>query len=281
MKRKIGVLIDNLLMPFDEALVFAAGLGVEGIQFYASRDYVAPWRTTPARRAEIEARISDAGLQVCALCGDLGGHGFERRSEHEQRLLRTRQIIEYAAELGTGVVSSHIGVIPPIRDEVFGSLVDALQSVVRFAEQHGVRYAIETGPEPSRLLKQFIDEIGSPGLAVNFDPANLIMVHGENAVSATEILAPHIAHVHAKDGRRLQPCDAREIYGAFAEGNPRGIDIDSFFVELPPGEGDVGFTAWVDALDRIGYQGFLTIEREAGDRRASDVEQAVRFLRDL
>ena len=43
-------------------------------------------------------------------------------------------------------------------------------------------------------------------------------------------------------------------------------------------EGDVGFDDAMQALRDIGYKGYLTIEREAGDDRVGDVARAVRFL---
>ena len=40
-------------------------------------------------------------------------------------------------------------------------------------------FAVETGPEPAAVLKQFLDSLGSRGVAVNLDPANLVMVAGD------------------------------------------------------------------------------------------------------
>ena len=54
---------------------------------------------------------------------------------------------------------------------------------------------------------------------------------------------------------------------------------DTSFIELPLGEGDVDFPAYLKALDDIGYKGFLTIEREVGDDPEGDIRKAVDFLR--
>lgn len=45
------------------------------------------------------------------------------------------------------------------------------------------------------------------------------------------------------------------------------------------GEGAVNWDNYLKALHDIGYQGFLTIEREVGDDPATDIRKAVEFLR--
>ena len=67
-------------------------------------------------------------------------------------------------------------------------------------------FAIETGPELAATLKGFLDDIGTPGIGVNYDPANLVMVSGEDIVQGVYTLRDYIVHTHAKDGKRLKPC---------------------------------------------------------------------------
>ena len=58
------------------------------------------------------------------------------------------------------------------------------------------------------------------------------------------------------------------------------LRMEEYFLETPLGEGHVDLDAWIHALRDIGYQGFLTIEREVGENPERDIVQAVRFLRD-
>ena len=53
------------------------------------------------------------------------------------------------------------------------------------------------------------------------------------------------------------------------------------FIELPLGQGDVDFKAYLNALDQIGYHGYLTIEREVGDNPSADIALAADYLRSL
>ena len=57
------------------------------------------------------------------------------------------------------------------------------------------------------------------------------------------------------------------------------IVTEDSFIEVPLGEGSVPFPAYLKALEDIGYNGFLTIEREVGDDPAKDIRAAVEFLK--
>ena len=125
-------------------------------------------------------------------------------------------------------------------------------------------------------MKGFLDGLHSTGVAVNLDPANLVMVTGDDPVAAVYTLKDYIVHTHAKDGRRLLVRDPEIIYGIIED----EIQAGRAFIELPLGEGDVDFPNYLKALDDIGYRGFLTIEREVGDDPETDIAKAVTFLQD-
>ena len=48
---------------------------------------------------------------------------------------------------------------------------------------------------------------------------------------------------------------------------------------MPLGTGSVDFPAYLKALEEIGYKGFLTIEREAGETPEKDIGIAYDFLK--
>lgn len=49
--------------------------------------------------------------------------------------------------------------------------------------------------------------------------------------------------------------------------------------ELALGEGHVDFTRYFTALNDIGYLGYLTIEREVGEKPEHDIVKAIEFIR--
>ena len=148
-----------------------------------------------------------------------------------------------------------------------------------YAESCGVAFAIETGPETAESLAAFLRKVDSKGIGVNYDPANLVMVAGDDPVRGVHALKDFIVHTHAKDGVQYRPCDTEQVYGAFADGGVEDFDFGRHFDEVPLGQGGVDFDAYLAALADVGYQGYLTIEREVGDNPEADIRMAVEFLR--
>jgi sugar phosphate isomerase/epimerase len=154
---------------------------------------------------------------------------------------------------------------------------DACGKLAAYADEMQAHFAIETGPEKAATLKGFLDGLHSTGVAVNLDPANFVMVTGDDPVQAVYTLKDYIVHTHAKDGRRLAVRDPEVLYGMVES----EMLSDPSYIELPLGEGDVDFPNYLKALNDIGFKGFLTIEREVGDDPEGDIGAAVRFLQNL
>ena len=276
---KTGVLLDSLRLPLDEALSVASYGAAKGVQLFAVPHEMAVLKLDFSDAEKLKRKVRSYGLEIASLCGDIGGHGFENKFENKSKINKTIEIIDYAVELGTTILTTHIGVISENDSEKRDNIQEALIKICRYAEKSGVSIAVETGPEKSEVLQKFILETGEKSLRVNFDPANLVMVQGEDPVTAVYKLKDLIVHTHAKDGKMIRKCDPVKIYNAFAVGNPDNIDIDSYFMELPIGKGDVNFPAYLAALDAIGYKGYLTIERESGLNRVKDVTEGIKFLK--
>jgi sugar phosphate isomerase/epimerase len=276
---KIGIMVDSLRLPAREGIRKARELGAAGLQMYAVAGELSPESLGPGARRELADFIRSQGLTVAAICGDLGGHGFTVAADNPARIERSRRIMELAQDLGTNVVTTHIGVVPENqKDRQYSVLHDACTRLGEFADRAGAVFAIETGPEPAARLGRFIRSLPCTGIRVNFDPANLAMVIGEDASAAVHDVAGLIVHTHAKDGIMLKRPDPVALYGAFAEGSMAALKPDDYIREVPLGEGAVNFPKYLKALRDIGFDGFLTIEREVGDQPAEDIRRAVQFL---
>ncbi len=276
----IGIMADSLLLPFKESIQKSRELGADGVQLYAVSGEMAPEQQTAVTIAEKRSILNDNGLEVSALCGDLGGHGFAIAADNPQKVERSKRIVDLALELGSHVVTTHIGVIP--EDDTcaqYAVMQEACNQLAEYAHQNGAWFAIETGPEPAVRLRKFLDSLSSKGVGVNLDPANLAMVTDDDPVAAVHTLAPYIVHTHAKDGLLLKKVDPKIIYDFFAEGGIGDLRLDEYFKEVPLGQGLVNFDAYLEALREIGYHGYLTIERECGADPAADIRMAVEFLR--
>ena len=273
----IGVILDSFRTDIPTALDKAAALGADGLQVYATAGEMAPENMTPAKRREFVARCADKGLRISALCGDLG-YGFGDPERNPSLIEKSKRIVELARDLDTDIVTTHIGVVPESQDHPrFIAMQSACRALAEFADSYEAHFAVETGPERAERLKGFLDTLGSRGVSVNLDPANLVMVTGDDPVQAVYTLKDYIVHTHAKDGIRLRTDVTPEaIYlGIGAD------DKGEAFREVPLGTGSVPFPAYLKALDDIGYHGFLTIEREVGDDPAADIRTAADYLRSL
>jgi len=280
---KIGVMSDGFRLAPRDGVRKAKEVGADGIQVSAVAGEISPEAMDQHTRGEFKAFCAGLGLEISALCGDLGGHGFQRADENVAKVERSKRIVDLAVDLGTAVVTTHIGVVPEDkRAPTYANLLAACRELGEYAARAGVTFAIETGPEKATTLKAFLDDVSSKGIGVNLDPANLVMVTGDDPVRAVHTLKAYIVHTHAKDGVQLKPSDPVQVYGAFAEGGIEGLtmsDVGQLFKEVPLGQGGVPWDAYLKALADIGYTGYLTIEREVGEDPEKDIREAVQFLR--
>ena len=277
---KIGVITDCFGKPHVEGIALAGSLGLSGVQIYATTGAFSPETLTDSDKAEYKRLLSENGVVISALCADMGGYGFERAEDNPERIEKTKRIVDLAVEFGASVITTHIGVIPADKSEPrYEVMLAALTECGLYAKERGVTLAIETGPEMAKTLLAFIEDTKG-GVGVNLDPANFTMVTGQDAVEAVKILGKHIVHTHAKDGVMLDKNqDPTEVYHAFAVGGVDALNACEGFKELPLGEGDVDWDAYLNALREVGFDGFLTIERECGDDPVADILMAVDFLK--
>lgn len=271
----IGVMLDSFRMDAKDAIIKASQLGAKGLQMYATSGDFSPENMNSAKRKELLDMVKSNGLVFSALCGDLG-MGFGNRELNPGLIEKSKRILDLAKELETDVVTTHIGVVPADKNhERYKIMQEACFELSRYADSLNAHFAIETGPEIATTLKGFLDDLGSTGVAVNFDPANFVMVTGDDPVKGVYTLRDYIVHTHAKDGKNLRKCDPEVIYRIIDEEANQG----DAYIELPLGEGGVDFDNYLKALDEIGYRGFLTIEREVGEDPAADIGKAIEFLK--
>ena len=276
----IGVMLESFRLPTPEAVAKAAEVGAQGIQMYSTNGEHAPENMTPAKCAELLDMLKSYGLRFSALCGDLG-HGFGNAELNPTLIEKSKRIVDLSLTLECGIVTTHIGVVPqdPNHDR-YKIMQDACYQLAEYADSVGARFAVETGPETSADLKKFLDSLGgTKGVGVNLDPANLVMVTGDDPVAAVHNLKDYIVHTHAKDGVMLIKTNPEYVYRIIPRPEDRqGI---TFYRGMPLGEGQVDFPAYLRALDEIGYRGFLTIEREAGEDPSGDIGKAKSFLDEI
>ena len=181
------------------------------------------------------------------------------------RFDEAKAISDFAAELGVAVTALHLGFIPEKNDRAaYRDIVEITQQLCDHCKQNGQRLHLETGQETAESLFQFINDVDRENLAVNFDPANMILYGSGEPIPALKMLAGHVKSVHCKDAK-----------WAANPGKEWGE-------EVLLGEGDVDIKLFLKTLKEIGYVGPLTIEREiSGEQQIKDIEKSVALLRRL
>ena len=180
----IGVMLESFKLPIPEAIKKAKELGAEGIQVYATYGELSPHNLVGAKRKEFLDMVKSNGLVISALCGDLG-KGFHDPAKNPELIEESKRILDLAKELETNIVTTHIGVVPSDpANERYQIMQEACFKLAQYADSLDAHFPIETGPEESAVLKKFLDGLHSTGVAVNMDPANLVMVTGDDPVQA-------------------------------------------------------------------------------------------------
>ncbi len=275
----IGVVVESFRKEIHEAIRTASRLGLVGIQMYGTQGEFAPENFSSSARRELLRFANENGVRFSAICGDFG-HGFMTCESNAIYVERSKRVVDMALELGTNIITTHIGVVPSDKNhERYKIMQEACATLAEYADKMNAHFAVETGPETSDVLGDFLDSLGSEGVGVNLDPANLVMVTGDDPVKAVHRLKKYIVHTHAKDGVMLKRENPEYIYSVI----PRPEDVENIeaFREVPLGEGSVDYPAYLAALEEIGYRGFLTIEREVGANPEADIEKAAKYLRKI
>lgn len=275
---KKGVITDCFKLPLEDSIRLAGELGFDGVQIYATSGEFSPESLSEVRKKEIKDLLKKEKLEISALCADMGGYGFQIEEDNDERIEKTKRIIDIACEFDCKVVTTHIGVIPDDPENPrYNIMLDAMQSCGEYAVGKNVTLAIETGPEKADVLLGFLKKTYG-GVGVNLDPANFVMVTDQDPVEAVQKLGKYIVHTHVKDGKMLKKTDPEIIYDVFAKGGIEELNVSDYFIETPLGEGNVDFSNYIAALNNCGFDGYLTIERETGADPVSDIIKAKELL---
>ncbi len=206
---------------------------------------------------------------------------------------RLKDTARAAAALGVTVVTGFTGSpvwaqlysFPPndfgVIERGYQEFAERFGPVLDVFEAEGVRFALEVHPTEIAYdyvtTRRALEALGRrASFGINFDPSHFVPQMLDPAPFVAEF-ADRIYHVHVKDSRRRLD-GRRSILGSHLDfgSAERGWDFVS------PGHGDVDFEELIRALNRIGYDGPLSIEWEdAGMDREWGAQDALRFTRQI
>ncbi len=223
--------------------------------------------------------------------GDGDPEGVRRRAAEEMKLTA-----QAAANLGVGVVNGFTGspiwhllysfppVTPEMIDAGFEDFADRWNPILDAFDDAGVRFALEVHPTEIAFdistAERALEEIGRrEAFGFNYDPSHLAY-QGVDVVGFILRFADRIYHAHMKD---VWWSDQPTASGVFGGHLPFGHQ-DRFWDFRSLGRGHVPFEEIIRALNRIGYEGPLSVEwedsgmdREHGAHEACDFVHALDF----
>lgn len=231
---------------------------------------------TPENAKTVKALIRRHGVEVSAFwCGWSGPCewnfvygpatiGLVPAAYRHKRLETLKRGSDFSAELGIEDIITHMGFIPVNpQDADYAGLVGAVRHLARHCGGNGQYFLFETGQEAPVTLLRTIEDAGAGNLGINLDPANLLMYGLGNPVDALDVFGQYVRNIHGKDG--VCPRDGRKL------GEERAI-----------GQGGVNYPVLVKKLKAIGYDRYVTIEREiSGEEQKRDIQAAKKYLEEL
>lgn len=245
-------------------------LGVKRVQLGLT-----PHRDDPGAFDGVQEILAESGIRIVSGMFSTVGEDYTtpetiRKTggvvpdEHwEENLKLAAAAAATARTMGLSGVNAHAGFLPhDPQDPDFDKLSGRVAALAGTFGENGVTLFLETGQESAQTLLSFLGEMkrrGAENVAVNFDPANMLLYDMDNPIEALRLLAPHVRQVHVKDANRTS------VKGQWGE-------------EVVVGTGQVDWVEFVRILAEADFEGSYIFEREAGSDRIGDITQGIAAL---
>ena len=303
-------------LPLTELAEKAAGWGYDGLELACWGDHFDVVRAAEdpsycvARREMLQSHGLDVwaisnhlvGQAVCDVIdarhqsilpghvwGDGDPAGVRQRAADEMKLTARA-----ASNLGVEVVNGFTGSsiwhllysFPPVSEAMidagFQDFADRWNPILDVFDQEGVRFALEVHPTEIAYdivtAERALQALGRrKAFGFNYDPSHLAY-QGVDVVDFILRFAEQIHHVHMKD---VWWSGVPKPSGVFGGHLPFG-HRDRYWDFRSLGRGRVPFEEIIRALNRVGYDGPLSVEWEdSGMDREHGAAEACRFIREL
>jgi len=252
---KIGAMDNVLAKPWSELFDEARRLGFDGVELDLRVDSYRDsevWSES-GRRALLE-RGHRAKVEVASVCMASVAGLMTKGETHEQGVEAVADLRRYCDQLGAGVI-----LFPMIKhgdqseEEAMQLWRDGFSAVFARSSGAQAKVGMESVGRVGRSAEQLlatIEMVGSPDLGVYFDIGNADY-QSFDPIDQLEKLGRHIVQIHVKE------------------------------IGAEMGEGKLDFPAIFSVIKRIGYDGYLMLETEAGDDPAASAVRNLAFVKRL
>ena len=280
-------------LGLEEVLALARQCGYQSIEPMCWPRGKAERRYAGVTHLDVSELTAAGAEDALALTGKYGvefsGLGYypnmlaPAEQERAVAIAHLKQVMRAARLLRLDTVSTFVGRDwKKSVDENWPMFLALWPDLVRFAEDQGVRIAIENCPmlftadewpggknlaSSPAIWRRMFEAIPSPAFGLNYDPSHLVWQR-QDYLAPLEQFRERIFRIHVKDAA----VDQERL-------NQVGILAPplEFHAPVLPGRGDIDWRRFFAALAKIGYDNYATVEVE--DRRyEADEEQRKRAL---
>lgn len=264
-------------LSFEEVLRHAAELGYDCVEVMCwppgglDRKYGGVMHLDVTNFTKTQA---DDTLALCEKYGvaisQLGYYSIPLSADADQAQAAREhllKVIDASALLGLSSMGSFVGANHTLSlEDNFDLFKEVWPDLVRYAEQRGIRIAIENCPmlfantwpfglnlaRTPAIWRRMFETIPSTSFGLNYDPSHLEM-QLIDPIGPIREFGPRIFHTHAKD-MRVEREQLNDV-GSLA------LPMQRSTAKIP-GSGDIDWRKWVDALAEVGYDGPVCVEVE-------------------
>jgi sugar phosphate isomerase/epimerase len=245
-----------LKFSFAEAVRRLARIGYRGIEIMADVPHAWPACLLEEQKQAIRDVLTANNLAISNINAFMMNAIADARQKYwhpswiepdrhyrQVRIDHTKRALTLARELGAPCITTEPG--GPMTEGTSWSsalrlFVEMIKPAAEHAEKEGVMLLVE--PEPDLLIEtadqflEFMQHIDSPAIGLNFDIGHFFCV-GDDPTTTVPRLARYARHYHLED-----------------------IAASRVHHHLVPGEGAIDFAGTLRAIQKTGYEGWITIE---------------------
>jgi sugar phosphate isomerase/epimerase len=234
MPTALSVWLDAYPAGLRDALDRAAAQGFTAVEPNAARPDFDPRSFGASARRHLQKYLRDLGLRFDTIALQHPGGGLVDPARADERLAQFRQTLALCRDLGVARASIRVaGLADPA---TAGSAAELLAEVADQADRTGILTHVYAPQDPPAKLTECIARLGCPHLALGLDTAQGLP--HELAAGVTGLLGQLYLRDVQRSGDRA--------------------------TEVPLGQGDVDFRAWLAALAGAERSPLLVVRREPG-----------------
>jgi sugar phosphate isomerase/epimerase len=252
---KIGAMDNVLAKPWNELFDEAARLSFDGVELDLRPDtYLESEIWSDEGRRALKERSKRTGVDLASVCMDGVAGLMTKQETHDACVQAVADLRRYCDELGAGVILFPMSKqADQSEEEAVAMWRDGFKAAFAASQGCRAKVGMESVGRTGRSAEQamaMIEAVNSPVFGVYYDVGNADY-QSFDPIAEIDKLGKHIVQIHVKE------------------------------IGAEMGQGKLDFPAIFAAIKRVGYDGYLILETEAGDDPAANAARNREFVKSL